>query len=187
MNYMFSTSNLSNFEMQKNFETAKLRILQYNCNRSTNVMQTILDYAVKNADIVLLQESWIENNNISISHPAFMKVAWTEKNVKARIMTFISKKANLNLNCTPRYDISNDSDIQMLEITSNIEDFMIFNIYNEKSQDENQEYTIERKLTSIDIFEKAIICEDFNAHVTLFMMKFEDSKFDSNKCISFMN
>ena len=138
---MFNTSNSSNFEMQKNFETAKIRILQHNCNRSTNVMQTILDYAVKNADIILIQESWIENNNISISHPAFIKIVWTERTVKARIMTFISKKANLN--CTPRYDISNDSDIQMLEITSNIENFMIFNIYNEKSQDENQEYTIE--------------------------------------------
>ena len=34
-------------------------------------MQTILEYAVKNADIVLLQESWIENDNISILHFAF--------------------------------------------------------------------------------------------------------------------
>ena len=41
---------------------------------------------------------------------------------------------------------------------------MIFNIYNEKSQNENREYSIERKLTSIDISEKKIICEDFNAH-----------------------
>ena len=43
--------------MQKNFEFAKLRILQHNYNRSTNVMQTILKYAVKNANIVLLQAS----------------------------------------------------------------------------------------------------------------------------------
>ena len=41
---------------------------------------------------------------------------------------------------------------------------MIFNIYNEKSQGENQDYTVERKLTSIDIPEKAIICGDFNIH-----------------------
>ena len=76
MNCMSSTSNLSNFEMQKNFESAKLRILQHNCNRSTNVMQTILEYAVKNANIVLLQESWTENNNISISHFAFIKIVF---------------------------------------------------------------------------------------------------------------
>ena len=78
MNYMSSTSNSSNFEMQKNFEIAKLRILQHNCNRSTNVIQTILDYAAKNVDIVLLQESSIENKNISISHFAFTKIAFAE-------------------------------------------------------------------------------------------------------------
>ena len=54
---MSSTPNSSNFEMQKNFEFAKLRILQHNYNRSTNVMQTILKYAVNNANRVLLQES----------------------------------------------------------------------------------------------------------------------------------
>ena len=56
-NYMFDTSKSSNFEMQKNFATAKLRILQHNCNRSTNVMQTMIDYAVKSVNILLLQES----------------------------------------------------------------------------------------------------------------------------------
>ena len=151
--------------MQKNFESAKLRILQHNCNRSTNVMQTILEYAVKNADIVLLQEPWIGNDNISISHPAFTKIAFNndnQANFKARTMAFISK--NSNINCTPRYDISNDLDIQVLDILSNVENFMIFNIYNEKNQEDDQEYTIERKSILLDIFEKAIICEDFNAH-----------------------
>ena len=41
---------------------------------------------------------------------------------------------------------------------------MIFNIYNKKNQEEDQKYTIERKLIFLDIFEKAIICENFNAH-----------------------
>ena len=75
---------------------------------------------------------------------------------------FVSKSAKLN--CTSKYDISNDSDIQVLDISLNIKNFMIFNIYNKKDQDENQEYTIEQRLTSIDISEKAIICEKFNAH-----------------------
>ena len=77
-------------------------------------------------------------------------------------MTFISKKANLNY--TLRDDISNDSDKRMLNISSNIEYFTIFNIYNEKSQDEYREYTVERKLTFIDISETTIIYEYFNAH-----------------------
>ena len=160
---MSSTSNSLNFEMQKNFESTKLRILQYNCNQSTNVMQTILEYAVQNANIVLLQELWIQNDNMSISHFAFVKIACNiEQNVRAQTMTFVSKNAKLN--CTSRYDISNNSNIQMLNILSNVENFIIFNIYDEKSQDENQNYIVARKLTSIDISKKAIICEDFNAH-----------------------
>ena len=47
-------------------------------------------------------------------------------------MTFVSKNAKLN--CISKYDISKDSIIQMLNILSNIE----------KSQDENQNYTVER-------------------------------------------
>ena len=41
---------------------------------------------------------------------------------------------------------------------------MILNIYNEKNQKEDQKYTMERKLIFLSIFEKAIICEDFNIH-----------------------
>ena len=52
----------------------------------------------------------------------------------------------------------------MLDISSNVENFIIVHVYNGKSQDENQNYTAERKLTSIDIPEKAIICGDFNVH-----------------------
>ena len=52
-------------------------------------------------------------------------------------MTFISMNLNLNINCTSKYDISNDLNIQMLDILSNVENFMIFNIYNEKNQEED--------------------------------------------------
>ena len=89
------------------------------------------------------------------------------------ITLFILKHANLN--CTPRYGISNDSNIQVLDILSNIENFIIFNIYNEKSQDENRECTIERKLTWINISEKAIICEDFNTHYSWWNSKIQNT------------
>ena len=107
-------------------------------------MQTLLEYAVKNANIVLLQESWIENNNISILHFAFMKVAFNiERNVKTRTITFVSKNAKLN--CNSRCNISNDSNIHMLNISSNVKNIINLNIYNENFQDENQKYTVERK------------------------------------------
>ena len=107
---MSSTLNWSNFEMHKDFKSAKLRILQQNCNRLTNIMQRLLEYVVKNANVVLLQESWIENNNIQISHLAFIKIAFNiKRNAKAKTMAFISKETNLY--CTSSYNISNDLDI----------------------------------------------------------------------------
>ena len=99
-------------------------------------------------------------------------------------MTFVSK--NTNLNCTSRYNISNNSDIQVLDISSNTKDFLILNIYNEKSQEKNQKYTIERKLTSIDILEKAIICGDFNAHHSWWNSNIQNS-IRSDALISWIN
>ena len=52
----------------------------------------------------------------------------------------------------------------MLNILSNVQNFIMFKIYNEKSQDEDPKYTVEQNLKTIDISEKAIICENFNAH-----------------------
>ena len=75
------------------------------------------------------------------------KIAFNNDNqidFKARTITFISK--SLNVNCISRYDISNDSNIQVLNTLSSIENFMIFNVYNEKNQGENQECTVEQKL-----------------------------------------
>ena len=52
----------------------------------------------------------------------------------------------------------------MFDISSNVKNFIIFNIYNKKNHEENEKYTIEQKLIFLDIFEKAIIREDFNVH-----------------------
>ena len=62
----------------------------------------------------------------------------------------------------------------MLNISSNIENLMTFNIYNKKNQEEDQKYTIKRKLIFLDIFEKAIICKDFNAYHSWWNSKIEN-------------
>ena len=87
-----------------------------------------------------------------------------DQNKKFRIMTFVSKK--LTLKITFKFDISNDSDFQILHITNiDIDDCMIINIYNEKNQlSTSNEYTIERILTKIKLSANLIICDDFNAH-----------------------
>ena len=87
-----------------------------------------------------------------------------DENIKFRTMIFISKKSTLKI--TFRFDISNDSNVQILHITNiDIDDCMIINIYNEKNQlSTSNEYTIERSLTKIELSANSIICDDFNAY-----------------------
>ena len=87
-----------------------------------------------------------------------------DQNKKSKTMTFVLKKSALKI--TPRSDISNDSDIQILHITDiDIDDCIIINLYNEKNQLlTSNEYTIEQSLIKIKLSANSIICGDFNAH-----------------------
>ncbi len=148
--------------------TQEIRFLQHNCARSTNTMISCLEYGLENKiDIICIQEPWIGSNQITISHPAFFKILpdqEQDENHKQRVITFVSKSFRYSV--TPRSDLCADIDIQILNISgTNIENFSIINVYNEKCQKQNSnEYTIERKLTSIELSRNSIICGDFNAH-----------------------
>ena len=110
-------------------------------------MHSVLESAVEKVDIVLFQESWIESENITVSHSAFTSIISVTK-LRSRVVTFISK-ANSELKCTSRSDISIDSDLQALSISMlNLREFLLLNIYNEKSLREDlSEYTVERVLS----------------------------------------
>ena len=107
----------------------KIRILQHNVAKSINTMISCLEYALtKNSDIILMQKSWIDDNQISISHPSFdritsLVVSNLIDQIKFKTMTFISKQSNFHV--TSKSDISNDIDVQILHITNvNIDNFL---------------------------------------------------------------
>ena len=85
---------------------------------------------------------------------------------RSRVAIFVTK-GNLKLQSTPRTDLIDDFDMQIIEITiDEVRKVQIFNIYNEKSQSDRETYTIDRLLieyqpTSTDKF---VICGDFNAY-----------------------
>ena len=87
----------------------------------------------------------------------------TYRSIEAIFVT----KCNPKLQCTPRTDLIDDSDMQIIEITiDEVRKVQIINIYNEKSQNDRETYTTDRLLikyqpTSTDQF---VICGDFNAH-----------------------
>ena len=119
-------------------EKSKIWILQYNIAKSTNIMISCLKYAFdKKIDIIFMQKSWIEKNNVIIFHFAYDRIMSStsaemiDQNKKFKIMIFVLKKSTLKI--TFKFDISNDSNIQILYITNiDIDDCMIINIYNEK-------------------------------------------------------
>ena len=134
-----TTHSVSTNSSQQTKLSHTIRIVQHNCARSINVMHSCLNSSKDNADIVLFQESWIANDNKStVSHPAFTSLLPTSNNkFRPRTMAFISKTKQ-NLVCTPRSDISMNSDLQAISISSSeFSDILLLNIYNEKSQSED--------------------------------------------------
>ena len=134
-------------------------------------MISCLKYAFNHKiDIIFMQKSWIEKNKIIIFHFVYdrimfdISVEMIDQNKKFKITIFVLKKSTLKI--TFKFDISNDSNFQILHITDiDIDDCMIINIYNEKNQlSTSNEYTIERSLTKIELSTNSIICGDFNAH-----------------------
>jgi hypothetical protein len=91
------------------------------------------------------------------------------QNACVRILIFVAKNVKKFI-CTSRSDIVNSEDMQAILIANNKiqREILLFNIYNEKSQNaENEQlYTIERELANIKLNseQKVVIAEDFNAH-----------------------
>ncbi len=156
------------FEMSQNnandksfANTLNIRILQHNCARSTQIMHACMKFAKNKTNIVILQESWMRDENITISHSSFICIKPNVQNTHVRVLIFVAKNAK-KFTCISRSDIVNSEDMQAISIANNKiqREILLFNIYNEKSQnaDDEQLYTIERELA------KVIIVEDFNAH-----------------------
>ena len=158
---MAGQHSLANIE-----NTHNVKFIQHNCGRSTNAMISCLEYALSNQiDIVLFQEPWTRDQK-TISHPSFTCIMPKIATYRSRVAIFVTK-CNPKLQCTPRTDLIDDSDMQIIEIRiDEVRKVQIFNIYNEKSQNDRETYTIDRLLikyqpTSTNQF---IICGDFNAH-----------------------
>ena len=143
----------------------KIQIIQHNTAKSPNVMQTCLENSIKTADVVLIQEPYMSNDHVTISHPTFINII-PNNATRPRVMTFIKKDSANHMTITPRPNIYQDSDIQVLDISRHdLPNILIFNVYNEKQIDiKNDEYTVNRVLSKIDLSARSIIYSDFNTH-----------------------
>ncbi|KAF8241516.1 DNase I-like protein [Wilcoxina mikolae CBS 423.85] len=139
---------------QPSYSPTKIRIIQHNCNRSSLVINTLLDFAVGTADLLLPQEPGFNPDNTFITTHSGFELLISPKNLRKhnRAIAYLAKN-NPYIKCSPRTDISQDPDIQIT----------VFNIYNEHEGSSNI-YTIPRSFTNIPLPERYIIAGDMNAH-----------------------
>ena len=142
--------------------------MQHNTARSTNIMHSCLEIAIKSSiDLILIQELWIAADNITtVSHAAYYCILPNSQNIRPRVAIYARKQANLTY--CQRTDLTSDSDIIIIDVSSsNINTFQIINIYNEKSLDldsDQSNYTVKRSLQHIQLSKETLIAGDFNAH-----------------------
>ncbi len=111
----------------------------------------------------------MKDENITILLSSFIYIKSNVQNTYVRVLIFIAKNAK-KFTCTLRLNIVNSEDMQAISIANNKiqREILLFNIYNEKSQnaDDEQLYMIERKLAKVmlNAEQKVIIIKDFNAH-----------------------
>ena len=142
----------------------KIRVLVHNTARSHPVLTSTLELAATSADIVLVQEPWIGTTGRTVPHPSFQAILPTGAQ-RLRTAAFINI-ASPWIRASPRPDISQDSDMLVLDIsTPSIPTTRLVNIYNEVSQQrETLDRTVERSLVKQTPHCRSVFTGDFNAH-----------------------
>ncbi len=132
-------------------------------------MHMCIKFAKIRTNIVILQESWMKDENITILHSSFICIKSNIQKTWVRVLISVAKNTRKFI-CTLRSDIVNSKDIQAIMIANDkiSNEILLLNIYNEKAQNakKKQSYMIERKLAKIRLNndQKVIIAENFNAH-----------------------
>src|SRR6266498_3467713 len=131
----------------------KISIMQYNCARNTANIYICLEIGLeRNIDFILVQKLWIAQDNVYIIfHTAYHIILSEFWDVRPRMAVFVKK--DLIYQFCYRSDLYKDNNIIILDIlNSEIPDFQIMNIYNEKSLKENcNDWILNRILSYIKL------------------------------------
>jgi hypothetical protein len=112
---------------------AYIRIALHNMNHSTTSLDTLLNTAGKNNDIILIQEANIKDPRYTTTHPDVLLLLPPCSDQKMNRTAAYVSCHNPYLRVTTRPDMCVDPDIQVLEVgTLLIPPIYIINIYNEK-------------------------------------------------------
>jgi hypothetical protein len=154
--------------------TGQLKVLQCNLNRSIQATESALQLAVElKIDILAVQEPWLPplrekltyDGIHSISHAAYNQIfpSFQGNRIRPRAMFYISQQSGMQVNQCLEYP--EDPDFLVLKISWQRSYFHIFNFYNQKNQEEeNNLTTIQRIQDRLTIPSKSILVGDFNEH-----------------------
>jgi hypothetical protein len=143
---------------------AHIRITSHNVNRSTTSLNTLLNTAGKNNDIILVQEVNIKDPRYATTYPDFLLLLPPCGDQKTNHTAAYISHHNPHLQVTPRPNVCVDPDIQVLEVaTPLIPPIYIINIYNEKYNPMTP-YTIPCSLAQLVLPQCYIITGNLNAH-----------------------
>lgn len=148
-----------------------LHICQHNAARGMQILQSLFEVAMKEeASLIFVQEPYLFQNKQTqqyhpITHPGFIPILpSTDTRIRPRTITYI--KQFFEFEVTPRFDIINDPDLQILELFLPEESFFIIHIYNEKPLNDEETRTTVQRLIDIPIkLQKPfILLGDLNLH-----------------------
>lgn len=133
-------------------ETRGIRVVQINCNKSTNVMQGVMEIA-GDADVIAIQEPWIGREQQRVDQTKFATTVGhsgyhilhrkTNDTGKARVMWMIRKDRNLQFSC--RSDLWDDRDAGVLDVTlEGGSTVRLVNIYHQASTGNHPGWVLDR-------------------------------------------
>ena len=160
--------------------SSSLRILQINLNRSLPATESALQLAIElKIDIVLVQEPWVctassttSSINIStkdytsarsINHQSFAQILPKHHHLRPRTLAYILR-SNTSILASLAISSPIDPDILVLDILEGQHKVQLVNIYNEDSQIEGEQRTIDRWLYNYQLPLDAVVLGDFNTH-----------------------
>lgn len=155
-------------------KTKPIRIAQLNTNRSNTVCHTMLNTFIDKFDVILVTEPWWGEIGNGQRGPA-AQGTWTPippmasipNDRRPRVMAYTKRRPDLTV--TLRSDITEDLDIQVLDISqANYPTVTIVNIYNQPRTRDGQASTRDAadRLREIAILQErpVILSGDWNQH-----------------------
>lgn len=160
-------------------EVRGIRVVQINCNKSTNVMQGVMEVA-GDADVIAIQEPWIGKEQQTVDQTKFATTVGhsgyhilhrkTTDTRKARVMWMIRKDRNLLFSC--RNDLWDDRDASVLDITiEGGNTVRLVNVYHQASTGSDPGWVLNRFPDHLCKDQETVVMGDFNAHSNLWNPK----------------